>query len=216
MDKAVSIVIVDDHELIRKGLKQVLEERSNLTLFEASNGKEALEVIREQKPEIAILDIEMPVLTGLEVAKSVQNEGLSIEIIFLTMYNDESMFNKAMDIGVKGYVLKENTVSEIVQSLKAVMDGKYYVSPAISDFLLRRNSKFISPASDASGLYLLTPSERNMLRLVGEMKTNQEIAVLLNISIKTVQNHRNNMCNKLGLKGTHALLKFAVDQSSQL
>ncbi len=216
MDNEVTILIVDDHELIRKGLKQVLETKRNLNLIEAENGKDALQIIRKQKPDIAILDIEMPEFTGFDIAKSINQEGLSIDIIILTMYNDESMFNRALDIGVKGYVLKENTVSEIVQSIKAVLDGKYYVSPAISDFLIRRNMNLVSPAADASGLHLLTAAERNMLKLVGEMKTNQEIAELLMISIKTVQNHRNNMCNKLGLKGTHALLKFAIDQASHL
>lgn len=216
MNNKVTILIVDDHALIRKGLKQVLETQPGLTLIEAVNGEEALKIIRMQKPDIAILDIEMPIYTGLEVAKKIQKEALSIDIIFLTMYNDESMFNKAMDIGVKGYVLKENTVSEIVQSVKSVLEGKYYVSPAISDFLIKRNTKLVSEPTDASGLHLLTPSERNMLKLVGEMKTNQEIAKLLNISIKTVQNHRNNMCQKLEIKGTHALLKFAIDHSAKL
>jgi len=216
MSNKISIVIADDHALIRKGLRQVLELESDYQVIEAGNGKEAMKCIREHKPDIAILDIEMPKMTGFDVAKRVQNESLRLDIIFLTMFKDESVFNNAMDIGVKGYVLKENTVSEIVKCIRAVMKGNYYLSPAISDFLIRRNNKLVAPAADKSGLRLLTPSETNLLKLLAMMKTNQEIAEELSISIKTVQNHRNNICNKLELSGAHALLKFSVDHSEEL
>lgn len=216
MDKKISILIADDHALIREGLNQVLRKKSNFEIVQAKNGEEALEYIRELKPNIAILDIEMPKLTGFDVAKKIQNESLTIDIIFLTMYNDESVFNMAMDIGVKGYVLKENTVSEINDCITSVLDGKHYLSPAISEFLINRNKKLIAPASDQEGIHLLTPSEKNILKELSKMKTNQEIAEDLSISIKTVQNHRNNICNKLGLSGAHALLKFAIEHNSQL
>ena len=197
-------------------LRQVLELEPDYQVIEAGNGKEAMTCIREHKPDIAVLDIEMPKMTGFDVAKRVQKESLRLDIIFLTMFKDESIFNNAMDIGVKGYVLKENTVSEIVKCIRAVLKGNYYLSPAISDFLIRRNNKLVAPATDKSGLGLLTPSETNLLKLLAMMKTNQEIAEELSISIKTVQNHRNNICNKLELSGAHALLKFAVDHSKEL
>jgi DNA-binding NarL/FixJ family response regulator len=132
------------------------------------------------------------------------------------MYKDESLFNKAMDIGVKGYVLKENTVSEIIQCVQKVLSGKHYLSPAISEFLIRRNSKLVAPASDKDGLNSLTKTEKNIIKQLAEMKTSQEIADENNVSIKTIQNHRNNICNKLGLSGTHALLKYAVEHASKL
>ncbi|MEP0007529.1 MAG: response regulator transcription factor [Balneola sp.] len=213
-ENKISIVIADDHALIRKGLKQVLDSEPNIETYEAENGEQALEFIREQKPQIAILDIEMPKMSGFDVAKQVQNESINIDVIFLTMFKDESVFNKSMDIGVKGYVLKENTVSEIINCIHTVVKGSYYLSPEISDFLIKRNNRLASSATDKSGISLLTPSEKNMLRMVAMMKTNQEIAEELNISIKTVQNHRSNICNKLDLSGAHALLKFAVEHSS--
>lgn len=210
------LLIADDHSLIRKGLKQVLEADSSFSIQEAENGKEALKIIREDNPEIAILDVEMPEMTGFEVAQKVHKESISIDLIFLTMYKDESMFNNAMDIGVKGYVLKENTVSEITECIKSVLAGKYYLSPAISHYLISRNNGLMNPASDKQGLNLLTDSEKNILKLVSEMKTNQEIAKVLGISSKTVKNHRNNICNKLGLTGTHALLRFAIKNETKL
>lgn len=214
MEKVNKILIADDHSLIRKGLRQVLEAETPFTILEAENGKQALAIIRNDKPEIAILDIEMPEYTGFEVAQKVHKESTSIDIIFLTMFKDESMFNNAMDIGVKGYVLKENTVSEIVQCVKTVLSGDYYLSPAISHYLIRRNSGLMNEASDKNGINLLTDSEKKILKLVSDMKTNQEIAKELSISSKTVKNHRNNICNKLSLTGTHALLKYAIQNES--
>lgn len=212
MDKAVKLVIADDHELIRKGLRQVTES-SGYRVFEAEDGKEALDLIIREKPEIAVLDIEMPEMTGFEVANTLYRQGISVSIVFLTMYKDEVLFNKAMDIGVKGYVLKDNTVEEIQRCLKKVLKGNYYLSPEISDFLVNRNNTLMSGSSDSKGKHLLTDAERNILRQVAEMKTSQEIADSLSVSIKTVQNHRNNICKKLGLSGTHALLKYAVEHS---
>ncbi|MCP9290807.1 response regulator transcription factor [Gracilimonas sediminicola] len=216
MGNVVKTLIADDHPLMRNGLQQVLEGHEDFEIITAENGKEALDLIRTQSPQIAILDIEMPELTGFEVAKQVYHEGISIDIIFLTMYKDESLFNKAMDIGVKGYVLKENTVSEIIQCVQTVLSGKHYLSPAISEFLIRRNSKLVAPASDKDGLNSLTKTEKNIIKQLAEMKTSQEIADENNVSIKTIQNHRNNICNKLGLSGTHALLKYAVEHASKL
>lgn len=215
MRSTTNILIADDHSLIRQGLRQVLDTESSFKVIEAENGEQALNQIREHRPDIAILDVEMPIMTGFEVAKQLHHESLSIDVIFLTMFKDESMFNNAMDIGVKGYVLKENTVSEIVSCVKSVLKGNRYLSPEISDLLLQRNEKPAYSATDKDGIHLLTPSEKNIMKLLATMKTNQEIAEELNISPKTVKNHRNNICNKLDLSGAHALLKFAIEHDSK-
>ena len=216
MGSKKSVLLADDHALIRRGLRQIFEQKNDYHIFEADNGEDALRLIREEAPQIAILDIEMPGITGFDVAKRVHYEGISIDIIFLTMYKDETLFNKAMDIGVKGYVLKENTVTEISRCIESVLAGKHYLSPEISDFLIHRNKKLATPATDQQGLHLLTPAEKIILMLLASMKTNQEMAEELNVSTKTIQNHRHNICNKLDISGTHALLKFAVEHSSQL
>jgi DNA-binding NarL/FixJ family response regulator len=216
MNERRTIVIADDHPLLRKGLRQMIETLPDTDVMEAENGEEALRIIRERRPFLALLDIEMPKMTGFDVAKRVNEEALPVAIIFLTMYNEEQVFNKAMDTGVKGYVLKENAITEVLLCIAAVSEGKYFLSPSISDFLIRRNSRLSAPAQESSGLSLLTPAERTVLKLVATMKTNLEIAGTLNISIKTVHNHRNNICDKLGLRGAHALLKFAAEHSSQL
>ncbi len=209
MPEFLTIVIADDHSLVRKGLRQVLETQPTYTVIEAADGVEAIGLIRIHKPSIALLDIEMPKMTGFDVAQRVIAEGLATALVFLTMFKDEQVFNKAMDLGVKGYVLKENTIAEVLQCVQAVSAGKYYLSPVISEFLIKRNDKRSAP--DSSGINLLTPTERTVAKLVAELKSNKEIATILNISIKTVQNHRNNICDKLGLNGTHALLRFATE-----
>lgn len=216
MSKPVTILIADDHSLIRSGLHQILTKQMDCRILEAGTGVEALDIIRKKSPNIAILDIQMPEMTGFEVALKVRKEALAIDLIFLTMHNDEHMFNKAMDAGIKGFVLKDNTVAEITQCVKTVMDGKFYLSPDLSDYMVRRFSKNRDQAQDQLGLHDLTPSERTILKLVSEMKTNQEMADEIGISIKTVQNHRNNICKKLDIQGTHSLLKFALEHKTVL
>lgn len=216
MNSEINILIADDHELIRKGLRQVLEMEQEFQVIEAEDGQTALDQIRKLKPHISILDIQMPYLTGIEIAKKIHQENINTSVIFLTMHNDEQLFNKAMDIGVKGFVLKENTVSEIVQCAKTVLDGRHYLSPVISEYLIKRNSRLINTATDKDGIHLLTPTENKVLRELATMKTNQELADIFSVSKKTIQNHRNNICSKLGISGTHALLKFALDNRDQL
>lgn len=216
MNSKTTVLLADDHALIRGGLRQIIEQKNDYQIIEADNGEDALRIIREQHPQVAILDIEMPGLTGFDVAKRVHSEGISIDIIFLTMFKDETLFNKAMDIGVKGYVLKENSVADILRCIESVLAGKHYLSPEISGFLINRNTKLATPATDKEGLHLLTPAEKNILKLLATMKTNQEMAEELNVSIKTIQNHRHNICNKLDISGTHALLKFAMEHAHQL
>ncbi len=216
MDKQLKVLIADDHSLIRNGLRQVLESEQNIFVLEAEHGEQALQIIRDQEPDLAILDVEMPRMTGFDVARHAQRELLPTNIVFLTMFNDESAFNKAMDVGVRGYVLKENTVTEILHCVRAVLAGRHYLSPSISDYMVRRANRSASAAADKDGLNLLTPAEQRVLKLLASMKTNHEIADALGISVKTVHNHRNNICIKLGLRGAHALLKYAVENASRL
>lgn len=213
MDKRMTILVADDHELVRRGLKQVLESDPLLTVIEAGNGEEALNIIRGEKNLIAVLDIEMPKLKGLDVARIVKKEQIPATLIFLTMMKDKDVFNMSMDLGVRGYVLKENSVSELLKCIESVSGGNYYLSPSMSEFLIKRNRNEKSSESENDVISLLTSTELKVLKSVSEMKTNQEIANMMNISIKTVHNHRTNICDKLGLHGAHALLKFAAENS---
>ena len=138
----IRIVIADDHPIFRKGLRHALETDRELEIVgEAQDGMQALELIEELKPAVIVLDIEMPRKTGLEVARDIQKRNLPVEIIFLTMYKDEDMFNEAMSLGVKGYVLKECAVSDLAMSVKTVIAGHHFISPAVSELLVNRNDR---------------------------------------------------------------------------
>jgi len=212
-----AIVIADDHPIFREGLCKVIErDHGGRVVAEAGDGRAALRLIRERKPDIAVLDVVMPELNGLNVARQVQRERLAVAVVFLTMFKEEDMFNEAMDAGAKGYVLKENAVSDIIACLRSVVSGQYFISPAISDLLVRRTERVRGLAGQTPGLSSLTPSERRILNHIGRGKTSKEIAVELFISPKTVENHRVNIAAKLGIHGNNALLKFALENKDKL
>jgi len=217
MKSEITLVIADDHPLFRRGLVQVLQSDPSLKIeAETSNGHEVLAAIEQYKPDIAIVDIEMPIMNGLEVLKEINKRKLLVHVIVLTMYEEERMFNKALELGVYGYVLKESAVSDILQAVQIVANGKHYISPSISDYLIRRsnhttqNNNFRSPVAN------LTLSEQRIIHLISENKTTKEIAEELNISINTVENHRSNICHKLNITGNNALLRFALENKSIL
>ena len=212
MKTPTTLLLADDHPVYRAGLRQIIGADSAFSVVqETGNGAEALRLLRELKPRVAILDIDMPGLNGLEVARARQEERLSCEIIFLTMYREEDMFHEAMDLGAMGYVLKESAAADILQCLHAVSSGQHYISPALSGFLVARGRRADGSQRDRSGLEGLTPSERRILRMIASDKTSKEIADVLGLSSRTVENHRSNISAKLGLQGSHSLLKFAFE-----
>jgi DNA-binding NarL/FixJ family response regulator len=210
----ITVLIADDHPIVRSGLRTVLENHPGLkVVHEAQNGDSALQLIRQSKPDVAILDVEMPVMDGFDVARAVQNNDLPVHLIFMTMHKDEQTFNKAMDLGIKGFVLKENAVADIVSAVELVMEGKHYISPSLSDYLMQRTRP---PAPATSALDDLTPAEKTILKLIAEQKTSKTIADELFISPKTVEKHRSNICTKLNLHGAYALLKFAMENKGRV
>ncbi len=213
----IRILIADDHALIRKGLRQIVEADTRFTVIaEAANGAQALELICEHTPQIAILDVNMPERTGFEVAVELQKRKVETAIIFLTMHKDRTFFNKAMDLGAKGYLLKDSALEEIVTALNAVVRGQPFISPELSGHLLRRMDRIGLLAKQTPGLNDLTTTERRVLKLIASYKTSKEIAEELHIHYRTVDNHRTNIAAKLGLQGSHSLLKFAVEHQDEL
>jgi DNA-binding NarL/FixJ family response regulator len=217
MTPEIHIIIADDHPLLRAGLRQVIESDPRLKVVaEADDGAAALEHITAHQPAVAVLDIEMPRLTGFELLRELRARGQAVAVIFLTMYRDEEMFNEALDLGALGYVLKDSATTDIISAIRAVAAGQHYISPAISALLLKRGARAAALVQQKAGLNDLTPTERRILKLISENRTSKEIAAELFISHRTVENHRANICQKLELKGSHSLLKFAFDHKSQL
>ncbi len=213
----ISIIIADDHPLFRAGVISVLKDNPELNIIEeTSDGETALRLIRELKPDIAILDIKMPRLSGLAVAKALKDKALPTRVILLTMYRDQKMFLEALDHGVKGYVLKDALVQDIDKAIRAVANDQYYLSPELSGVLVETSHSINDQDEEFSLIKKLTPAERKIIRLIADLKSNAEIARTLFISKRTVENHRVNISRKLNLEGTNSLLKFAVKNKLRL
>lgn len=216
MKDEIRIVIADDHPIFRRGLRQSLEEADGMSVIgEAFDGKAVLELVRKLWPDVAILDISMPVLDGFAVAREIIKENPQVQLVFLTAHTEESLFDEAMALGVKGYVLKESSMSEIVTCVRAVSQGSHYTSPALTTYLVTRARRGSGPTAK-QGLQDLTPTERRVLKLIAEYKTSREIAEELFVSYHTVETHRRNICEKLDLHGAHALMKFALANAGEL
>ena len=181
---------------------------------EADNGENALALLSEHEPDVAILDLDMPAKDGFDVTRAIQEKNLAVDVIILTMHNSESLFNTALDLGVKGFVLKDSAMPEIIDCIRAVAGGRNYISPQLSTHLVNRSNRVTK--QDKPGLNNLTPAERNILKSIAAEKTSRQIADELFISIRTVDRHRANIGAKLDLHGTNALVKFAVAHKSEI
>lgn len=217
MEKKSAILIVDDHPLFRAGLRQAIEDdREMQVVSEASDGSEVSAMIEETAPDVVVLDIGMPRMNGLEVARMLRQKKASVGIVILTNYKDEEMFNEAMDAGVQGYVLKDTAAVDIREAIRAVTMGRYYISPAVSDHLVGRSQRAARLLEEKPSLATLTPAERRVLAMIAQNKTSKEIADELNVSYKTIETHRANIAAKLNIHGSHSLLKFAIENKSAL
>lgn len=215
--KSISILVADDHPILRKGILDILRSEKDIQVIgETGNGADALTFIESHKPNIAILDVEMPKLSGIDVAKSVQEQGLLTDIIILTLYDNENFFNEALDSGVMGYLLKDSAIDVIIDCVKSVMGGKHYISPELTRFLVHRRERSSDNSLKKVGLSSLTATEKKILSLISENKTTKMIAEELFLSPKTIDTHRHNICTKLEISGTNALLRFALEHRDSL
>ncbi len=212
MQPETTILIVDDHPLLRRGVRDVIAENPRFRVIaEASDGDEAMRLVAEMNPDIAIVDIDMPRLNGLELLRGLRQVPTTVASIILTMYKEEDVFNAAMDLGAKAYVVKDNAANDIMAALEKVVTGEPYISPIMLEAGRRRSHRVQELLLNKPQIETLTPSERRILKLIGEDYTSKEIASFLKLSVRTVDNHRQNICRKLNLHGTHSLLKFAFD-----
>lgn len=208
--KKPSIVTADDHPLLLKGLNDFLIEKKYNILDSATDGNSAYNIIVKHKPDIAILDIQMPIMSGIEVAQKCKRNNLKTKVVLITLHKEKDLYLEAKKLNVFGYVLKEFAIEEIENCLKSVSENIPYFSPKIKEHLYVGHS-------ENELLKLFTPSEKKILKLIVQDKTNKQIAEMLFISSRTVEKHRSNIINKLQLEPkTNSLLIWAKENQSSL
>lgn len=205
------IVIAEDHTILREGLKALLSQDPDLIIVgEAKDGLEAIRVVSELKPDLALMDLSMPKMSGIDAIREVKRCCPDTKVLVLTVHKNEEYVMASLKAGANGYLLKESTHQELLQAVTHVLEGKPYLSPGISDTII---SGYLAGKKDEvrTALDTLSQREKEILKLIAEGHKNKEIAELLFISIKTVEKHRDNIMKKLDLHSTLALAKFALE-----
>ena len=205
------VLIADDHGVVRKGLRLLLEQYSELEVIgEAANGREAVTLAATLSPQIVVMDVAMPILNGIEAAEQILKVNSKTGIIILTMHADESYLLRALNVGVKGYLLKESAEEDLLLAIRAVANGKPFFSWAINETLLEDYMRVLKQQGLSDTFHLLTAREKEVLQLLAEGKTNKEVAVLLDVSPYTVESHRTNLMQKLNVHNTAEIVLYAV------
>ena len=206
----IKTLLVEDHAMVRAGLRALLERASDIhVLGEASNGLEAIDLVRELKPAILIMDVMMPRLNGIQAAEHIRELKLPVKILLLSMYSDEALIRQALQSGVKGYVLKTSVSEELIEAIHCIARGETYLSPEIPASVLE--TAFHPPGTKTDNpLDQLSPREKEILQLVVEEHTSAEIANMLSISEKTVEKHRAHLMEKLNVRNMAGLVRLAI------
>ena len=203
---AIKILLADDHTIVRTGLKLILSSQPDLEVVgEAANGREAVELAATLKPDMILLDVAMPELNGIEATRRMVEANPRVRILVLSMHKEAVYVREILKAGARGYLLKDVIDTELVSAIRSVARGDGYVSPSVSGALLNDYRKNVTDPAD-----LLSPREREVLGLIGEGKTNKEVANKLNLSVYTVDSHRSKIMEKLNLHSTGELVRFAV------
>ncbi len=208
--KKIRVLLVDDHAILREGIKALLEKQDNIEVIaEAADGREAIPKVAQSRPDVVVLDISMPMMDGLESTRQIKRENPDIKVLVLTMHDNEEYFFQLLRAGASGYVTKKSVSRELVSAIEAVYRGDSFFCPSMAKFLLSdflRLDKAVENIDQED----LTPREREIVKLIAEGYTNQQIADLLHRSVKTIESHRSNILRKLDIHDSIELVKYAV------
>ena len=204
------VLLADDHSIVRRGLRALLEEAGHGVVAEAGDGLEAIRLCEEHRPDLLILDIGMPRLNGIEVAARTQKLPRPPGVIILSMYGDESYIIRALAAGARAYLLKSATDEDLLPAVQAVASGKPFFSPAVAAVLVEDYVRRLQTRGLTDSFHLLTDREKEVLQLLAEGRSNKEVATLLELGLSTVETHRANLMQKLGLHNTAEIVLYAV------
>ncbi len=209
--KQIRILLADDHNVMRRGLRLLLESQPDFVVVaEAADGRQAVEQAEAQKPDVVVLDIAMPNLSGIEAAQRILADHPSTAIVILSMHSDEGYVLRALKAGAKGYLLKDSAEGDLIEAIRAVNQGKTFFSPEISRMLVEDYVREIRTRGVEDSYELLTSREREVLQMIAEGRSNKEVATALNLSLYTVETHRRNLQDKLNLHSLAELILYAV------
>jgi two-component system response regulator NreC len=209
--KQIRILLADDHTVMRRGLRFLLESHPEFgVVAEASDGRQAVEQATATEPDVAVLDIAMPNLSGIEAAQRIHTALPDTAIVILSMHSDEGYVLRALKAGAKGYLLKDSAEGDLIDAIQSVYEGKTFFSPEITRMLMEDYVREIRTRGAEDSYDLLTSREREILQLLVELKSNKEIAYLLNLSLYTIETHRRNLHEKLNLHSLPELILYAV------
>lgn len=209
--KPIRILLADDHVVMRSGLRVLLERQPGLQVVaEAADGREAMTMAEAHLPDVAVMDVAMPNLNGIEATRQITAKFPQIAVVILSMHSDESYVLRALKSGARGYLLKDAPEMDLISAIRAVHDGKAYFSPVISKMLVEDYMRQLQQRGAEDSYELLTAREREVLQLLAEGKSNKDVAAQLNLSPYTVETHRSNILQKLNLHGTPELILYAV------
>ena len=207
----IRIIVADDHAVMRRGLRLVLEQQVDFQVIgEANDGREAMSMVESLKPDVAVLDITMPNLNGIDAARQIGARQPGVAVVILSMHADEGYVLRALKAGARGYLLKESPEADFIQAIRAVSTGKAFFSPAVSRMLVEDYVRQLQDKDIEDSYELLTPREREVLQLIAEGKSNKDVANLLDLSLYTVETHRSNILEKLNLHSVPELILYAV------
>ena len=207
----IRVVIADDHHLVRKGIRALLESEADIEVVgEASTGQEAIELVAKTEPHLVVMDISMPRMDGTQAAEQILKMGLPVEVVILSMHSNSLIANQLLKQGVKGYLLKNSIAEELPLAIRSASRGQVYLSPAISDSIIHTLMMPTEGDMPESPAELLTPREREVLQLIAEGHTNNAIAEILTISVKTVEKHRASLMSKLDVHDLPALMRTSI------
>ena len=211
MGKGYRVILADDHILVRRGLKLILEENSNLEIAaEVGDGLELLNVLQKINPDLIVLDVSMPNLRGIEAIPEIRRVRPNAKVLMLTMHKEEDYLYQAISAGANGYLLKEDAEKELFSAIEHIKNGKIYISPGLADQSMQNWARMRRGEDDSQHAESLTVREREILKLIAEGKSNKEIGDLLFISVRTVERHRANMMSKLNIRKTAELVQYAL------
>jgi len=207
----IHIVLADDHTIMRSGLRLLLDQQPGFEVVaEAGNGREAIDLVAKHHPEVAVLDIGMPQLNGIEATQQISSQEPQTKVVILSMHADEGYVLRALKAGARAYILKNSAEADLIRAVRTVADGKSFFSPVISKMLLEDYVRQIRDKHVEDSYDLLTSREREILQLLAEGRTNKEVANLLHLSVYTVDAHRGNILQKLNLHGVPEMILYAV------